>query len=381
MQDRCSLRVCLLASPALFGGLERVVAGLAIGLRAASHHVAVGLGLAPGVENPLESALRAGGVAVSRLEVPSRAYARERRLVRGLLERQRPMIVHTHGYRSDVVAAPVARGLGIPTVTTLHGFTGGGWRNRFYEWLQIRSLRRFDRVVVVSRPMARRLEAAGIDQDRIRFIPNAWTGGAFLPRREARALLGLPAEASVVGWVGRFSREKGADVLIEALVAMGPAAPLACLVGDGSDAESLRALAERAGVGGRIRWPGVVPDAARCLPAFDVLVLSSRTEGTPVILLEAMAAGVPVVTAAVGGIPDVVSPAEALLVPPEDPPRLASALAEAVSDPTAARARAAAARIRLERDHALAPWIERYVTLYRELLPDRVGVIPAPPSS
>jgi len=96
-------------------------------------------------------------------------------------------------------------------------------------------------------------------------------------------------------------------------------------------------------------------------------VLSSRTEGTPMALFEAMAAGVPIVATAVGGVPQVVSSAEAILVPPDDPTRLAAAIRETLRDPAAARDRARAARCRLEREFAVQPWLERYDMLYHTL--------------
>jgi glycosyltransferase involved in cell wall biosynthesis len=116
-----------------------------------------------------------------------------------------------------------------------------------------------------------------------------------------------------------------------------------------------------------ITWHGVVPDAGRLLRAFDVLVLSSRTEGTPMVVLEAMAAGVPIVATRVGGVPDVLSSADAMLVPPEDPAALAAAIRAVHDHPDAARSRADSARRRLDTEFALAPWLARYEAIYRQV--------------
>src|SRR5439155_8355849 len=114
-----------------------------------------------------------------------------------------------------------------------------------------------------------------------------------------------------------------------------------------------------------LRLHGTIPDVGRQFAAFDVFVLSSHTEGTPIVLFEAMAAGVPIVATRVGGVPDVVSPAEAALVAPADPVALAAEIRAVYRDPAVARARAQRASARLRRDFALAPWLDRYAAIYR----------------
>jgi len=124
-------------------------------------------------------------------------------------------------------------------------------------------------------------------------------------------------------------------------------------------------LAIQAGIAKRVRLHAPVPDAWACLKAFDVVCLSSRTEGTPMVLLEAMAAEVPIVATSVGGVPDVVGDAEALLVPPDDPAGLAAALEQATGEDQ--RARVAKALARVSGEFGLVPWLEKYEQLYRTL--------------
>lgn len=355
-----------LVAPAEFGGLERVVQILGQGLQGRGHEVhVVAVGSEPKALEPFLSPLADAGVQTHALAMPGRQYSRERAAIADLCRRLGPDVVHTHGYRPDVLHASAVRRLGVPVVTTVHGFTGGGWKNRFYEWLQCRAFRRFNAVVVVSRPLADRLARAGVDRSRIHAVPNAWRETKPLLKRDAaRAALGIPRDGFVVGWVGRLSQEKGADVLLEALPYLSDVPLSVSVVGSGDQQDALQVRARELGLNGRVRWHGAVSDAERVFPAFDVCVLSSRTEGTPVVLFEAMSAEVPIVATRVGGVPDVVSPAEGALVRSEDPEALAAEVRRVHGDPVAARQRASAALARLVREFGVAPWLDRYEAIY-----------------
>lgn len=363
-------RVVHLLAPGAFGGLESVVRHLASAQRKAGHdvHVLAVVAIASDARHLLDDLAREG-VGGHAIEAPGRAYLRERALVGAALDRLKPDVVHTHGYRADLVDAPVARRRRIPVVTTVHGFTGGGVRNRIYEWAQRRAYRRFDAVAAVSAPLASRLRDAGVGA-RVHLVPNAYAPShAPMSRADARRLLDLPMEGPVLGWVGRLSHEKGADILLRALADSAVATDVrVAVVGDGAERAPLQALCTTLGLAGRVHWCGAVRDAARVLPAFDALVLSSRTEGTPMVLLEAMAAGIPVVATAVGGVPDVVRDALALLVPPEQPARLAAALHAALTDTEAARRRAERASSAVQDRFGTAAWLERYDALYDSII-------------
>jgi glycosyltransferase involved in cell wall biosynthesis len=254
-------------APADVGGLERVVHALAIGQHDAGHHVHVAAVVEGDVAaNAFLGPLRAAGVTTHAVLSAGRAYWRERAAVAQLCRTLAPDIVHTHGYRPDVVAAGAARRLGIPTVTTVHGFTGGDWKNRVYEWMQRRALRRFAAVVAVSQPMAQRLGA--IPPGRLDIVPNAWHQAvAPLGRDAARRELGVGGDVFHVGWVGRVSREKGPDVLIDALVRLGDGPWRASVLGDGPERGRLEARATVAGVASRMAWRGATPDAGRLFAA------------------------------------------------------------------------------------------------------------------
>ena len=361
-----SSRVLHVLAPAPFGGLERVVERLALAQARSGRPVGLVPILDAGSSEPgFFHGLR-GALEVMPLVVPPRAYWHEQTLLSRIFEAWKPAVVHTHGYRTDVLARGPARRHRVALVSTTHGFTGGGIKNRFFEWLQCRSLSHFDAVVAVAAPMKSRLVSAGIPGSRVQVIPNSWPAGESSPltRAQARSQLALGAGEFVIGWVGRLSHEKGLDVALRALARLGgETAPTLLVLGAGQEAERLQALARSLGISERVRWAGGMAEAGRLFPAFDLFVLSSRTEGTPMVLFEAMAARVPIIATQVGGIPDVVGDREATLIPPEQPEALAGAIAAARGDPAAGTRRAEAAHARLaEFDETRAR--ERYDQVY-----------------
>ena len=361
-----TLSVLHACAPAPFGGLESVVAALTTGLARRGHRVMLVAVLDREAEVPAPiSAAVDGAVDLVPLRLPARAYAAERHAVHRLAAAHGADVVHTHGYRSDVVAGPIARRIGAARVSTAHGFTGGGPRNRAYEWLQRRSLRRCDAVVAVSDALARSLAAAGVPAVHT-VVNGAFPQPAALPAASARATLGAPEGAFHVGWVGRLSREKGPDVLLEALARLPADLDwTATVVGEGSLRPGLEARVAQPPLRGRVRLAGRVDDAARLFSAFDAIVLSSRTEGTPVVLLEAIGAGTPVVATRVGGVEAAAGAGGALFVEPEDAAGLARAIADVAADPAGARRRAARA---LALRDAAPDWIGAYERIYRDVI-------------
>ena len=366
------LRILHVTAPGAFGGRETAVAALAAGLRAAGHDVEVlaVFDAAPEArEGTFVEGLQAAGVPVRALSLPPRAYRREGRALREAAASTGAQVVHSHGYRTDVVAALALARDEIPLVSTAHGFTGGGWKNRLYERLQTLAWRRCAAVIAVSGPLARTLVARGVEPARVRTIRNAWRPAREpLPRSEARGRLGIRKDELAIGWVGRVSREKGPDVALDALAALGRPDARLHVVGAGPMRNPLEEGARERGLGDRVRWHGAVPGAGALLGAFDLLLLSSRTEGTPMVLFEAMEAGVPIVATAVGGVPDVLSDREAWLVPAEDASALAAAVGAALADREDALRRAARAGERVRDEFAVEPWVDAHVALYREVL-------------
>lgn len=356
------------AAPTRVGGLETVLRGLALGLHRRNHRIGVVLSIEDSdPEPPLAEELRSEGVRVWTVRLSPRSYLEERRAVDRVIRSFKPDILHTHGYRPDILDGGLARKHGLGLVSTVHGSSRMGGLSHFFEWIQDYVLRRFDAVVAVSEALQDDLSSRGVPKDHIHVIRNGlYPGVDFVDRSEAREQLGLPDDAFVIGWIGRLIPAKGPDVFIDAVKRLESEGFVASIIGDGPLGASLR---EKAGKGpsGRVTFHGRVDNAARFFRAFDQFVISSRTEGTPLVLLEAMAAGVPVVCTPVGGVPEIIGPEAAHYVPPEDPAALAQALREVQAEPMAARHRAAVARKRVEERFSGNVWIPRYEQVYREI--------------
>jgi glycosyltransferase involved in cell wall biosynthesis len=366
------MRVLHVATPAAFGGLEQVLVSLASAQRAQGEDVHVATLSAEPESRPLLDRLERCDVTTHAGTASGREYRRQRSQIEQLARTLRPDVVHTHGYRADVVAAVAGRRAGAAAVTTLHGFTGGDLKNRCYEWLQRRTIRECDGVVAVSGVMAEQLKRAGVPADRLHVIPNVLPPpGPRLFRGAARRCLGIGLESWVIGWVGRLSREKGLDLLLEALALHPDRDITLAVLGDGPERARLELQAHHLGLQGRIIWCGAVVGADRFFSAFDLLVLSSRTEGSPIVLLEAMSACIPVVATSVGGIPETVTPATALLVPPEEPVELAGAIRCVRRDPGAAARRSLRAHVRSARRSDPSRWAASYSEAYRAALGHR----------
>jgi glycosyltransferase involved in cell wall biosynthesis len=368
------LRILQVTAPGAFGGRETVVVDLSSGLQAAGHQVRVLSVLDRGTDpdrHPFVVALRTLGVDVTPLVLPPRAYRAEARSIAEQAASFDAQVVHSHGYRTDVVTGLSRLNSPVGRVSTAHGYTGGRWKNRTYERIQAIAWHRFDCVIAVSEPLVEAIITRGVGRSRIRLIPNALRPGRAPPSKAAaRQFLSIDPSARAIGWIGRISAEKGPDVALEAFAALDPVAEGLDLhfIGDGRLRQELEARADVLGVARRVTWHGAVENAATVLSAFDLFVLSSRTEGTPMVLLEAVSAGVPIVATRVGGVPHVVSEQEAWLVPPELPEALSDAMRDALRQPEQCVERTRRARVRVERDHAFEKWIDAHEALYTDLL-------------
>lgn len=251
-------------------------------------------------------ALKKGGEPLRVLRVAGRLYSI---LKQGAFE-----LVHTHGYFADICGLTMARLVGLPTISTCHGFISTDFKLKMYNLLDTYALRSCKTIIAVSDGIKSELVRSGLQDSRIEVIPNAVAphfGGEERSacRKGKRDSLGIGSNEHVVGYIGRLSEEKGLICLVEAIAELrDDLVPVKLLiVGDGPERLALEKRVKERKLEKWVFFVGFQTDIENWFPVLDVFALPSLTEGTPMALLEAMAAGVPVVATAVGGVPKVVT--------------------------------------------------------------------------
>jgi glycosyltransferase involved in cell wall biosynthesis len=363
------VRLLLVVDSLEVGGAERQVVDLAVALQRNGYEVTV----ACSVAGDLSSVLEEAGVPVrpllDRLAKRRFSVAYAWRL-RRLLRRERFDLVHAHIYASTVAAAIATLGTGVLLVITEH--TEASWQTWRARWVSRWVYRRVERIIAVSAPIRRRLiERDGVPPDLITVVPNAVVSA---PEPRADAPSPLPAglrERPLVGVIARLQPEKGVANFLKAATRAAPLFPEAhfIIAGDGPLRRELADLAEDLGLKSRVHFLGFRSDASALMRFLDVLVVPSLTEGSPLVTLEAMAAGVPVVASAVGGIPDQIRhDKEGLLVPPGDTGALGDALLDLLRDPARARRLGEAGRRRATARFSHATMVQRIEDVYHAVL-------------
>lgn len=273
-------------------------------------------------------------------------------------------IVHTHNMAPLIYGTLSARALGIPTINTRHG--RAALTTHWLIW------RLADHVVAVSDDARREmLRHNSIAPAKVHVILNGTDVQAFAtPTRDraaVRASLGIPVDHRLFGIVARLAPEKDHQTLFEAFerVAQAEGAAALLVIGGGPLEADLRARAGSLGILERVRFLGFRQDIPDLLAALDVFVLSSTMEGVSLTLLEAMAAGLPVVATRVGGNPEVVAEGETgLLVPPRDARALSEAMLVLLRNPERAAAFGERGRERVRRQFDIEQMVDAYVALY-----------------
>jgi len=319
-----------------YGGPERQMLGLSLAL-AESIQSTILCFRDHASSRPFLKQLDAAGIPARMIAHANPRFLRMIADVAAELRRERADLLVCHGYKADVIGWFAARRVGIPVVAVSRGWTAHTRKVRAYETLDRRMLRRMDAVVCVSAGQAAKVARAAIRPDRLHVIHNSidparFHNGATGGRAILEGLFASPRSA-IIAAVGRQSPEKGFDQLVDAarLLARDDDRIGIVLVGDGPDRSMLEALVRDWRLQSSVVFMGFRGDVDRLLPGADILAQSSHTEGLPNVVLEACAAGLPVVATDVGGTSEIIEDGvNGFLVPAADPKALAQRLLDLV---------------------------------------------------
>lgn len=380
-----NVRVMRLFSRLNVGGPSLHVVHLTAGLRPLGYETLLVVGREGPREGNLLDWAQARGVECLQLaglgrEIQPWSDARSLVEIYRLMRRFRPTIVHTHTAKAGLVGRVAARLARVPVrVHTFHGHVLRGYfgplRSYAFGLIERGLAHSSSAIVAVSEAVKSDLVALRVaPAPRIRVIPlglDLEPLAGSLPRGALRGPAGVPADAPLVGCVGRLAAVKDLDTFLAAAARVRRERPEArfALVGDGEERSRLEHLCRDAGLSEVVHFHGWQRDMAQVYGDLDLVVNSSRNEGTPVALIEALAAGRPVVATRVGGTPDLLGEGRrGLLVAPGDPQALAQAMLDVLARPAEAQARADAGRAYVLAHHTTQRLVRDVDRLYRELL-------------
>lgn len=348
---------------AIVGGVERTIHNLARGLPAHGFKVTC---VSP-YESAVTAMLREQGSPVYVTHMDDDPPWRSVQFLTELIRHQQIDLIHAHMPKAQVLGGLAGCLTGTPVVMTIHGMDISSWE------LGILRTTGAHLTVVCQAAYAQAL-ALGIPDERLHLIPNGVDLAAFRPQRSGgnfRKSLNIPADAPLVGFVGRLSFEKGPDMFLQLaqhIHRQDPSAHFA-MVGDGPMRAELAEAAAAAGLEGSLHLAGVWPDMPAVYPAFDILVQTSRVEGMPLTLLEAMASGVPVAAMNAGGVAEIVEVGTTgFLAAVGDWAGLGQAVLKLIADPALKAQFALAARRRVEQKFDLNACLARLADEFRTLL-------------
>jgi glycosyltransferase involved in cell wall biosynthesis len=320
--------------------------------------------------SPLREILDSAAVPVIALDRTHRAAVWTWRALAVTLRRKRIDVLHAHMFGSNVWGTVLGRATGVPVVVA-HEHSWSFERNVVRYRIDRDVIGRGADVLlaVSSEDRARMIELEGVPSSKVRVIPNRIMP---LPpaRLDLRAALGLRKEAPVIGTLTVLRPEKALDLLVEAAALLVPRFPdlVVLIAGAGPEEERLRSIIRKHGLDSTVRLLGFQRNVADVLASIDVAVFSSDREGSPLAVMESMAAAKPIVATRVGGIPALVDDGEqALLTSPRDSRELAEAVARLLSDRELRDRLGRNARHRQRRDFDLRSTVRAVEDLYEEL--------------
>ena len=347
-------------------GAEAVILTLSRCLNAAGHRSSIAAFTSDQQPNlALRAAADSAGVRMDAIICAGQVDRRTPEAIRALSLTVGTDVIHAHGYKADVYGWLAMRKTGIPLVSSCHTWYDNDLSVKVYGAVDRRILRRFAGVVAVSEEVRLRLLKSGVSAGQIRLIYNGVDPSPFAAiepwKRQGTLRVGL---------VGRLATEKGIDLFLAAAVRVLRTLPETEFVvaGDGPDRAMLETLLQNFGLASKVRLVGRVSNMPTFYESLDVLVSSSRQEGLPVALLEAMASGLPIVATAVGEVPRLLQHRETgLLVSVQDVQALAESIEALLRDRKARTRYGLAARQSILKKFSAERMSNDYLRLYRDV--------------
>jgi glycosyltransferase involved in cell wall biosynthesis len=328
-------------------------------------------------EKPLEAEARRRGLRVEPFRMrPGPNIAGAFHVLR-FARHEEVDLLHSHGYKGNILFGLMPKSIRrIPMVATLHGWTSAGRMNRMwlYEWLDRLSLCFIDRVVIVNGAMRDRVKLKRIHvvDNGIPVYESDISGRTEDEKHQVDPEIKAFCHGGfTIGAIGRLSKEKGFGILLDALKEVADKYPEVRLLilGEGSERVALKAKTTRLGLEDRVLMPGYVANARDYLHLFGVFAMPSLTEGLPIVLLEAMQAGVPIVASRVGGMPDVLAHGRAgLLIEPGSIESVKQGISEVLRAPAAAELRMREAGQRVREEFSSRTMTNKYLEIYRRVV-------------
>jgi len=363
------MRLLLVADSLDVGGAEWHVVNLASALAEQGHRIT----LACTVEGVLAPLAEQAGISVRPLLhrlVKRRQSPRYAWKLAKLVRQSQFDLVHAHMYASALASAYALLGTSIPLVITEH--SQANWRSQYACRCSQWSYSQARHIIAVSREIRRRLiEQEGMPSDRISVIMNALPPASEQHKSIQPDLPAALRNGLLVGVAARLQPEKGVAYFLEAAAHVLQFLPEVhfLVMGDGPQRKELQAYVEQPGVQEHVHFLGFRLDARAIIGLLDVLVVPSLSEGTPLVTLEAMSAGVPVVASAVGGIPEQVRhQSEGILVPPGDALALGEAVLRLLQNPTWMQQLGEAGRQRALSHFSFTTMLQETENVYRATL-------------
>jgi glycosyltransferase involved in cell wall biosynthesis len=323
---------------------------------------------------------RAKGLTFYEIEERGKFDLRVLKALKEIVLRHDINLIHPHDHKTDLFAYLLRRWLWprhITLLSTAHAWVMLGLKGEIYRRLDLSLMRRFDHLIAVSHATKEEMVQAGIPSNLISVIHNGidtdtWSQSQV--RVSMRDVIGLGNAFPVIGYVGRIMPEKDLETWLRAAALVSQEYPEArfVLVGEGKDNSyltQLKELAAELGIAERTYFPGYRSDLLPVYASFDLFLLSSRREGLPNSILEAMAMGLPVVTTDVAGAKELVLDGQTGYVLPQgDVYGVANALMTLVKNESLRQQMSRAGRQRVEREFSFATRLRRIESLYEEIL-------------